>query len=83
VKKLSETEPENKKIETVEVTLNVPKGILQFLKDIIPSTNYDSVQEYLEDCIVSRIEGDVDADIFSPKIKQMVKRYNLKGVFSS
>jgi len=71
------------KTETVEVTLNVPKGLIQFLKDIIPSTSYDSVQEYLEDCIISRVEGDIDADIFTPKMKEVIKRYKLEGVFNS
>jgi hypothetical protein len=65
----------------VEVTVKVPEGIMQFLKDIIPSTNYDSVQEYLKDTIISRVEADIDGDIFNPTVKAVAERYGLKEEF--
>ena len=65
----------------VEVTLKVPEGIMQFLNDIIPLTNYDSVQEYLKYAIISRVEGDIDADIFYPTVKAVAERYDLKEEF--
>ena len=65
----------------VEVTVNVPEGIMQFLNDIIPASNYDSVQEYLEDAIINKVEGDIDGDIFNPTLKAVAERYNLKEEF--
>ena len=67
--------------ELVEVTVKVPKGIIAFLNDIIPASKYDSIQEYLKDAIISRVEGDIDADIFSPSVKGVAEKYNLKEEF--
>jgi hypothetical protein len=69
------------KTELVEVTVKVPKGIMQFLTDIIQASNYDSVDEYLTDAIISRVEGDIDGDVFNPTLKSVAKRYNLKEEF--
>jgi len=69
--------------ETVKVTVRVPKGIMQFLNEIIPSTEYDSVQEYLEDVIIGRVEADIAGDMFNPTLKKEIERYKLEGVFSS
>ena len=69
--------------ETVKVTIEVPKGIIQFLADIIPSTTYESAQEYLEEAVVSRVRGDIESEIFNPQLKAVVKRYKLEGVFNS
>ena len=74
---------ETKAFETVEITIKVPKGITRFLEDIIPSTEFESVQEYLEEAVSSRVEGDIENDMFNPKLKEVTKRYNLEGVFSS
>jgi len=65
----------------MEVTVKVHKGILQFLNNIIPSTNYDSVQEYLEDAIITRVEADIDGDVFNPTVKAVAERYGLKEEF--
>jgi len=67
--------------ELVEVTVKVPKGIIQFLNDIIPTSKYDNIQEYLKDSIISRVEGDIDADIFSPSVKGVAEKYDLKEEF--
>jgi len=67
--------------ELVEVTVKVPKGIIQFLNDIIPTSKYDNIQEYLKDAIISRVEGDIDADIFSPSVKGVAEKYDLKEEF--
>ena len=69
------------KTETIEVTLKVPKGIMQFLNDIIPSTNYDSLHEYLEDAIISRVQADIEGDMFNPTLKAVAERYGLKEEF--
>ena len=67
--------------ESVKVTVNVPKGIMQFLNDIIPVSNYDSVQSYLTDAIISRVEADIDGDVFNPTVKAVAERYGLKEEF--
>ena len=69
--------------ETVEVTVKVNKGFLQFLKDIIPSTEYENVDEYLEDAVISRVRSDIEGDIFNPKLEEVTKKYKLEGVFCS
>ena len=69
--------------ETVEVTVKVPKGIMQFLDDIKGITWFKTVNEYLEDEIISRVEGDIENDCFTPKLKEVVEQYNLEGVFDS
>ena len=68
--------------ETVEVTVKVPEGLIQFLNDIIPASNYDSIQDYLKDAIISRVEGDIDAGIFVLSVKAVAERYNLKEEFN-
>jgi len=78
---MSETKTEA--YETVKVTIEVPKGIMQFLKDIVPSTEYEDVQKYLEEAVRSRVEGDIENDIFNPILKKVTERYKLEGVFSS
>jgi len=67
--------------EPVEVTVKVPKGIMQFLNNIIPSTEYDSIDEYLEDAIVGRVQADIEGDIFNPTLKAVAERYDLKEEF--
>ena len=69
--------------ETVKVTIEVPKGIMQFLKDITPATEYENVQKYLEEAVRSRVEGDIENDMFNPDLKSVMKRYKLEGVFGS
>ena len=68
--------------ETVEVTVNLPKGLIQFLEDIIPSTDYENVKNYLEDAIISKVEGDIEGDIFNPNLKSVAEKYDLKEVFA-
>ena len=69
--------------KTVTVTVNVPEGIMQFLNDIIPSTEFVSVKEYLEDAIVSRVQSDIENDCFNPILKKVTERYKLEEIFSS
>ena len=71
----------SKEKELVEVTVKVPTGIIQFLNDIIPASKYDSLQDYLTESIISRVEGDIDADIFSPSVKAVAEKYDLKEEF--
>jgi len=77
---MSEKETETKK-ESVQVTVKVPKGIIQFLNDIIPASKYDSLQEYLEDAIINKVEGDIDGEIFNPTLKAVAEKYGLKEEF--
>jgi len=69
--------------KSMKVTVNVPKGIMKFLEDIIPSTDFESVTEYLEDAVRGRVESDIEGDMFNPKLKVVTERYGLEGVFSS
>jgi TRAP-type uncharacterized transport system substrate-binding protein len=65
----------------LEVTVKVPEGLMRFLKDIIPASTYDNIDEYLTDAIISRVYGDIDASVFYPTIKAVAERYDLKEEF--
>jgi len=61
--------------ETVEVTVKLPKAIVDFLK----SMNVD-VEEYIVHNVVGVIEADLEADTFYYP-KQLVEKHNLMTVF--
>ena len=67
--------------ESVKVTVNVPKGILQFLEDIKKATWFSTVEEYLEDAIVGRVRADIEGDAFNPTLKAVAEKYDLKEEF--
>jgi hypothetical protein len=67
--------------KTVSVTLEIPEGLMQFLKDIVPSTEYESVKDYLEDAVISKVAGDIEGEYFNPTLKNVAKKYNLKEEF--
>ena len=61
--------------ETVEVTVKLPKAIVEFLKDMT-----SNMEEYIVHNIVQMVEADLEADEFyNPK--QVVEKYNLMPVF--
>lgn len=68
------------KQETVEVTLEIPKAIVFFLRN-----NVWNSEEYMVKAIVERVGGDIDTlDLFDIKddieAKKIVKRYGLNEV---
>lgn len=67
--------------KTVTVTLEIPEGLMKFLEDIVPSTDYESVKEYLEDAIIAKVSGDIDGDFFRPTLKNVAEKYGLKEEF--
>ena len=67
--------------ETVEVTLNIPKGLIQFLNDFRAATGFDTVKEYLEYGLVDRVRADIDGDYFRPTVKSVAEKYGLKEEF--
>lgn len=67
--------------ETVEVTLNLPKGLMDFLNDYKVATGFDTIKAYLEDAVVDRVRADIDAGTFSPTVKAIAEEYNLKEAF--
>ena len=69
------------KKKTVSVTLEVPEGLMKFLEDIVPSTNYESVKEYLEDAMVDRVRADIEGEQFNPTVKSVAEKYGLKEEF--
>ncbi len=71
----------SKETELVEVTIKVPKGILQFLEDIKKATWFSTADEYLESAIVSRVMADIDSDVFNPTLKAVAEKYDFKKEF--
>jgi len=59
----------------VEVTLRLPKSIVNLLKDVS-----ENVEEYLAREIIGVIEADLEADVFGDP-KQLVKKHNLMPIF--
>ena len=67
--------------ETVTVTVRVPKGIIQFLNDIKGTGEFDTVEQYLEEAIISRVQADIENDQFNPTIEKVTEKYNLDKIF--
>jgi hypothetical protein len=67
--------------KTVAVTLEVPEGLMQFLEDIVPSTEFETVQDYLKDAVIAKVAGDIEGEYFNPTLKNVAKKYNLKEEF--
>ena len=67
--------------ESVKVTLRVPKGIVQFLNDIKGTGEFDTVDQYLEEAIISRVQSDIENDVFTPTIEKVTAKYNLDKIF--
>jgi len=71
-----------KKVECVEVTVNVPAKILKFLKAMVEQGNIKSIQEYLEYSLLEAVEADINSDgVFVPSFEQIIKRYDLGEIF--
>jgi len=65
----------SEKQETVEVTLKLPKALIDFLNAMDVN-----VEEYLVLTIVDNIAADLEADTFHYP-KQLVEKHNLMPVF--
>lgn len=65
------------KEEYVEVTLKLPKGLLEFLNDM--KACFDcSVEEYLEYSLLDTLRAQIEADfIFSPTVEDVAKKYGV------
>lgn len=71
----------SEKTEYVEVTLKIPKGLIDFLEDM--KACFDcSVKEHLEITLLDSIKAQIEADfIFAPTVESVVEKYHLEGVF--
>ena len=67
--------------EPVKVTVNVPKGLMQFLEDNEANNEFDSIQDYMEDAIIDRVQADINAGTFNPTVKDVAKKYGLEEAF--
>ena len=69
------------KEETVEVTVNLPKKIVGFLKDMEKVTNI-AMDDYLRNRIIGDVYADLETrDFFVPTPSFFVDKYGLKKVF--
>ena len=69
--------------ETVKVTLNLPKGLLDFLNDYKAATGFDTIQEYMEYKLIDGIRADIDAGAYNPTVKDVGKKYNITKAFEA
>ena len=63
------------------VKIRVPVGIMQFLKDIEGTGPFDSVDQYLEEAIISRVQSDIENNELNPTIEKVTEKYNLDRIF--
>jgi hypothetical protein len=68
-------------IEYEEVNLQIPKAIMEFLRDSEKSLG-ETATSYLERSLVDMVRGDIDSrDCFVPTPREIAERYNLDPVF--
>jgi len=68
-------------IEYEEITVKIPRAIMNFLKDHEDMLE-EKTEEYLERCIVGSVSADIESqDCFVLSPIKMVKRYGLKAAF--
>ena len=68
------------KEETVEVTIKVPKAIVEFLRALGENVLGEKPEEYMVRQIVDSIAADLEADAFFDP-KEFVRKFNLLPVF--
>lgn len=68
------------KEDHIEVSIKLPKKLMDFLKDM--EQNMDmTVEQYLEYCIIEAVGADLDTmKFFLQKPKQLIKNYGLKDI---
>jgi hypothetical protein len=72
------TKTSTEKIEHETLTIQVPKVLMNFLRDNIPKKNM-TTEAYLESAVIERVAADLDNDeYFGPKQKELVARYHLE-----
>ena len=69
------------KNEMVEVTLNIPKGVMKFLNDHQIMLGFNTVKEYMEDALVDRVRADIDGEYFKLTVKGVAQKYGLQKEF--
>ena len=74
----------SEKIELEEVTLRVPKLVMDFLRKYEKSLQEGVVQGYLERNIVACVRADIDAlTVFVPDAEDVIEQHNLAPVFKA
>ena len=69
-----------KKTEHVEVTLRLPKRLVDFLEAKEEITDM-TVKEYLERAIIQSVGADLEArDTFVPQPEEFIEKYGLKDI---
>lgn len=61
-----------KPIETVDVTISLPKAVLEFLQQHKKELDCPSVEKYCEDAILRRIQMDAENDVFKFEILETI-----------
>jgi hypothetical protein len=68
-------------IEYEEITVKIPKAIIEFLKDHEDMLE-EKAEEYLERCIVGVVSSDIESqDCFVLSPVKLVKKYKLEPIF--
>ena len=80
---LSATAREKQSAGTVEVTVKLPKKLVNFLKDLEESRG-TTIEEYFQDSVFGRVAADLralDESVLTPKVHaQLVEDLGLKGI---
>jgi hypothetical protein len=73
-------ETSTEKIKHETVTIQVPKVLMNFIRNIVP-TIAKTPKQYLEESIILSVCADLDTqDFFKPNPMELVKRYHLEDL---
>ncbi len=81
-KKEKETQTEKDVIEYEQVTVKVPKQVMELLR-ASESLLEMSPQEWLEYELVDTVRSCVDSDMFVPEPKELADKFSLNPVFKA
>ena len=80
LEKLKETYPEKTPIEYEQVTVKVPKAVMDLLR-FSESVIEQTPKEYIEWAIVEHVRAGIDARDFMPSSLDLTNKFNLNPVF--
>jgi hypothetical protein len=72
---------EENKIEFQEMTIRIPKAVLEFLRAHEKEMG-TTTEEYITYTIVDVVRADIDSgEVFVPESEQVIKDWNLNSIF--
>lgn len=85
MKKTKKSEQEQlKNIEFEQVTIKLPKNVMDLLRDYSKHGLKMTANEYLECSVLQAVKADLDAgDVFTVEAEEIINQYNLNPALSA